>query len=97
MAKKNKWVEDVEEMLKRQALSSTEISFKLKQKYRYNPHARKVTLVLRGVKSKFVEINKVSVSSSLASDSHNVSLWGLRGYKYDMRYPYSSLGGALDE
>ena len=64
MSRKNLWVKDAEELLKEQALSSTELSYKLKDKHRYNPHARKITLVLRGMKSTFVELNKVSIDSS---------------------------------
>lgn len=96
MSKKNQWVSDVEAMLRTQAMSSTEISYKLKQKYRYSPHARKVTLVLRGMRSKFTEMSKVSVASSLSRDSHQVSLWGLRGYTYDDSYPHHALSGADD-
>lgn len=84
-------------MLQSQALSSTEIAFKLKSNYRYSPHARKVTLVLRGQKDAFKEMSKVSVASSLSRDSHQVSLWGLRGYTYQEHYPHLTLNGALDE
>ena len=94
MSKKNAWIRDVESMLRQQAMSSTEISHRLKGKYRYNPHARKVTLVLRGMKDKFEDLNKVSVSSSLARDSHQVSLWGLQGYEYDDTFPHFSQNGA---
>jgi len=97
MANKNKWIKDVKTMLQHQALSSTEIAFKLKSNYRYSPHARKVTLVLRGQRDSFVEMSKVSVASSLSRDSHQVSLWGLTGYTYQEHYPYHYLGGAVDE
>ena len=92
MSKKNHWVRDVEIMLRTQAMSSTEIAFRLKSKYRHSPHARKVTLVLRGLRSEFKEMNKVSVSSSLSRESHQVCLWGLRGYKYEESHPHLSVG-----
>ena len=91
MGRKNHWVKDVEEMLKNQALSSTEIAFRLKTKYRHSPHARKVTLVLRGLRTQFKEMNKVSVSSSLSRESHQVCLWGLRGYSYEENHPHTSV------
>tara|TARA_B100000287_G_scaffold419135_1_gene456968 strand:+ start:382 stop:660 length:279 start_codon:yes stop_codon:yes gene_type:complete len=91
MSRKNLWVKDAEELLKEQALSSTELSYKLKDKHRYNPHARKITLVLRGMKSTFVELNKVSIDSSLRRESHQVSLWGLRNTEYEMNYPYRAI------
>ena len=49
MSRKNIWIRDVEKMLQERAMSSTEISFALKDRfgYRYNPHARKITLVLK--------------------------------------------------
>jgi len=97
MSVKNKWMSDVEKMLKTNALSSTEIAFKLKSKYRYSPHARKVTLVLRGQRDTFKEMSKVSVATSLSRDSHQVSLWGLKGYTYEDSFPYLSLRGAFDE
>lgn len=91
MSRKNHWVKDVENMLKDQALSSTEIAFRLKSKYRHSPHARKVTLVLRGLRSQFKEMNKISVSSSLSRESHQVCLWGLRGYSYEENHPHASV------
>ena len=91
MSRKNLWVNDVFEMLKERAMSSTEISYKLKEKHRYNPHARKVTLVLRGNRSRFHELEKVFVDSSLRRDSHSVSLWGLFGVEYNKAYPYQCL------
>ncbi len=91
MSRKNLWVNDVYEMLKERAMSSTEISYKLKDRHRYNPHARKVTLVLRGEKNRFVELEKVFVDSSLRRDSHSVSLWGLTGRRYQEVYPYNCL------
>ena len=91
MSRKNLWVNDVFEMLKERAMSSTEISYKLKEKHRYNPHARKVTLVLRGNRSRFHELEKVFVDSSLRRDSHSVSLWGLFGVEYSKAYPYQNL------
>ncbi len=97
MNNKNKWIKDVKKMLQTQALSSTEIAFKLKSNYRYSPHARKVTLVLRGQRDSFTEMSKVSVASSLSRDSHQVSLWGLRGYTYQEHYPHLTQNGALDE
>lgn len=92
MSIKNMWIKDAEIMLKSQALSSTEIAYKLKSKYRYSPHARKVTLVLRGQRDRFTEMSKVSVATSLSRDSHQVSLWGLRGYIYEDSYPHLSVG-----
>jgi len=97
MSSKNKWIKDAEILLQKQALSSTEIAYKLKSKYRYSPHARKVTLVLRGQREKFIEMHKVSVASSLSRDSHQVSLWGLRGYTYNDHYPYLNSDGANHE
>ncbi len=91
MSRKNLWVNDVYEMLKERAMSSTEISYKLKAKHRYNPHARKVTLVLRGDRQRFNELEKVFVDSSLRRDSHSVSLWGLTGKTYNQTYPYNCL------
>ena len=100
MSRKNIWVRDVEKMLQERAMSSTEISFALKDRfgYRYNPHARKITLVLRGSKDKFIEMDKVSVSSPLSvrRESHNVSLWGLREVRYQSNYPYTSLWEVID-
>lgn len=91
MSRKNAWTNDVYEMLKERAMSSTEISYKLKEKHRYNPHARKVTLVLRGDKRRFQELSKISVDSSTRRDSHMVSLWGLRQMDYEDYYPYPSM------
>ena len=91
MSSKNKWIKDAEILLQKQALSSTEIAYKLKSKYRYSPHARKVTLVLRGLRTQFKEMNKVSVSSSLSRESHQVCLWGLRGYSYEESHPHTSV------
>lgn len=95
MSRKNAWTNDVFEMLKERAMSSTEISYKLKERHRYNPHARKVTLVLRGDKHRFKELSKISVDSSTRRDSHFVSLWGLRQLEYQDHYPYPA-EGSLD-
>ena len=92
MSRKNAWTNDVFEILKERAMSSTEISYKLKEKHRYNPHARKVTLVLRGDKQRFRELSKISVDSSTRRDSHLVSLWGLRQLTYGDNYPYAAEG-----
>ena len=92
MSRKNAWTNDVYEMLKERAMSSTEISYKLKEKHRYNPHARKVTLVLRGDKRRFQELSKISVDSSTRRDSHMVSLWGLRRLNYEDHYPHPAEG-----
>jgi len=95
MSRKNIWIRDVEEMLNEKAMSSTEISYMLKDRYghRYNPHARKITLVLRGEKERFIELDKVSVSSPLSvrRESHNVSLWGLCNRRYQNNYPYNAI------
>ena len=94
MSRKNIWIRDVYEMLNERAMSSTEISFGLKERYghRYNPHARKITLVLRGDKLRFIELDKVAVSSplSIRKESHNVALWGRIDRTYDVGYPYNS-------
>jgi len=95
MSRKNIWVRDVYEMLNERAMSSTEISYFLKDRYghRYNPHARKITLVLRGDKLRFIELDKVAVSSplSIRKESHNVALWGRIDKDYDMIYPYNAI------
>ena len=92
MSRKNAWTNDVFEMLKERAMSSTDISYKLKEKHRSTPHARKVTLVLRGEKQRFRELSKISVDSSTRRDSHSVSLWGLRHLRYEDQYPYQIKG-----
>tara|TARA_R110002020_G_scaffold157312_2_gene339999 strand:+ start:2804 stop:3079 length:276 start_codon:yes stop_codon:yes gene_type:complete len=91
MSRKNIWLVDVEKMLEERAMTSTEISYKLKDKHRYNPHARKVTLVMRGNKNTFKELDKITVDSSTRRESHAVSLWGLRGRNYGNRAPYKLL------
>ncbi len=91
MSRKNLWVNDVFEMLKERAMTSTEISYTLKQMHRYPPHARKVTLVLRGRKDNFRELDKINVSSTLRRDSHKVCLWGLKNIKYETINPYSAI------
>ena len=95
MSRKNIWVRDVYEMLNERAMSSTEMSYCLKDKYghRYNPHARKITLVLRGDKLRFIELDKIAVSSplSLRKESHNVALWGRIDKDYESTYPYAAL------
>lgn len=55
---------------------------------RYAPHARKITLVLRG-DSRFMELDQVSVDSWLRAESHKVSLWGLAEKNYSFEYPYN--------
>ena len=97
MSNKNRWITDAERILRSQALSSTELSFRLKANHRWFPSARKITLVLRGVKDRFEEINRVPTSLSLGNHTHEVSLWGLRGYKYDEKYPHSVQDGAYDD
>ena len=92
MSKKNIWTNDVFDMLKDRALTSNAISYKLQEKHRYAPHARKVTLVLRGDKERFRELGKISVDSSTRRDSHSVSLWGLNRVQYLNTYPYSVIG-----
>jgi len=91
MSRKNLWVNDVFEMLKERAMTSTEISYTLKQMHRYPPHARKVTLVLRGRKDNFRELDKINVSSTLRRDSHKVCLWGLGNTKYEYESPYNAI------
>lgn len=91
MSRKNLWVNDVFEMLKERAMTSTEISYTLKQMHRYPPHARKVTLVLRGKKDNFKELDKINVSSTLRRDSHKVCLWGLQNTKYEHINPYHAI------
>tara|TARA_B100000287_G_C20443568_1_gene706586 strand:- start:301 stop:576 length:276 start_codon:yes stop_codon:yes gene_type:complete len=89
MSRKNIWLLDVERMLEERAMTSTEISYRLKEKHRYSPHARKVTLVMRGKKNNFKELNKITVDSSTRRESHAVSLWGLRSRNYSQMSPYN--------
>ena len=42
MSRKNAWKSRVYELLEDRAMSSTELSHKLKETHRYNPHARKI-------------------------------------------------------
>ena len=91
MSRKNLWVNDVFEMLKERAMTSTEISYNLKKMHRYPPHARKVTLVQRGKKDNFRELDKINVSSTLRRDSHKVCLWGLGNTKYEYESPYNAI------
>lgn len=92
MSKKNIWTNDVFDMLKDRAMTSNAISYKLQENHRYAPHARKVTLVLRGDKERFKELGKISVDSSTRRDSHSVSLWGLKRIQYSDSYPYFPIG-----
>jgi len=89
MSKKNAWTNRVRDMLSERAMSSTEISHKLKSVLRYNPHARKITLVLRG-DSRFREVDTVSVDSWMRSDSHRVVLWGLADKRYQNQHPHEA-------
>ena len=92
---KNLWIKDVEKYLHERAMSSTEISFRLKERYRNTPHARKVTLGLKGHKDLFRSMNKVegqgSFSNRIINDNYKVTLWGLRGINYEREYPYNKL------
>tara|TARA_R100001509_G_scaffold28596_1_gene15106 strand:- start:186 stop:464 length:279 start_codon:yes stop_codon:yes gene_type:complete len=88
MSKKNAWKNKVLDLLSERAMSSTEISEKLGRVMRYAPHARKITLVLRGDK-RFRELEQVSVDSWLRAESHKVSLWGLLDQNYAFDYPYT--------
>ena len=45
--------------------------------------------VVRGVINR---VNQEYVATSLSRDSHQVSLWGLRGYIYEDSYPHLSVG-----
>ena len=90
MSKKNAWTNRVFDLLDERAMSSTELSEKLKRVLRYNPHARKITLVLRGDR-RFREIDQVSVDSWMRSESHRVVLWGRNDKRYSSEYPYNSL------
>ena len=93
MPKKNQWIGLVEKLLKNQALSSTELAYRIKQHYRrISPHARDVTLVLKNFADKFQIIEETKVSSTISS--HQVKLWGLKGYTYDSKYPHFALEGA---
>lgn len=89
MTKKNAWKSKVLNLLNDRAMSSTELSEKLGRSMRYAPHARKITLVLRG-DSRFMELDQVSVDSWLRAESHKVSLWGLAEKNYSFEYPYNS-------
>jgi hypothetical protein len=71
-------------------MSSTEISHRLKETHRYNPHARKITLVLRADKERFMELDRVSVESWTRRESHQVVLWGRTDKNYESQYPYRS-------
>ena len=88
MSKKNGWTKRVYELLSERAMSSTELSQKLKETHRYNPHARKITLVLRADKVRFMELDKVGVESWTRRESHQVVLWGRPDKNYDDSYPY---------
>jgi hypothetical protein len=89
MTKKNAWKSKVLNLLSERAMSSTELSERLGREMRYAPHARKITLVLRG-DSRFMELDQVSVDSWLRAESHKVSLWGLTEKNYSFEYPYNS-------
>ena len=90
MSKKNGWTKRVYELLSERAMSSTELSQKLKETHRYNPHARKITLVLRADKARFMELDKVGVESWTRRESHQVVLWGRPDKNYGDSYPYLS-------
>tara|TARA_B100000287_G_scaffold162770_2_gene153544 strand:+ start:7537 stop:7815 length:279 start_codon:yes stop_codon:yes gene_type:complete len=91
MSRKNAWKKRVYELLSERAMSSTEISHKLKETHRYNPHARKITLVLRADKEKFRELDRVAVESWTRRESHQVVLWGRIDKTYENQYPYRSV------
>ena len=96
MAKKrNIWLTEVYNLLENRAMSSTEISYKLKERFRNTPHARKVTLVLKGISDDFILLNKVSGQGAFSmrdsNDNYKVALWGLKTKDYDDTYPYNSL------
>ena len=90
MSRKNGWKVRVYELLNDRAMSSTELSHRLKETHRYNPHARKVTLVLRSDKEKFRELDRVSVESWTRRESHQVILWGRPDKNYEPTHPYRS-------
>ena len=90
MSKKNGWTKRVYELLSERAMSSTELSQKLKETHRYNPHARKITLVLRADKVRFMELDKVGVESWTRRESHQVVLWGRPDKTYEPTHPYRS-------
>jgi|TARA_R110002110_G_scaffold143888_3_gene332802 hypothetical protein len=92
MSRKNGWTKRVYELLSERAMSSTELSHKLKETHRYNPHARKITLVLRGDKVRFNEMDKIGVESWTRRESHQVVLWGRTDTNYEDTYPYRVLG-----
>ena len=96
MAKKrNIWLTEVYNLLDSRAMSSTEISYKLKDRFRNTPHARKVTLVLKGISDDFILLNKVSGQGAFSmrdsNDNYKVALWGLKTKDYDDSYPYNCL------
>ena len=96
MAKKrNIWLQEVYRLLGERAMSSTEISYRLKDRFRNTPHARKVTLVLKGISDDFILLNKVSGQGSFSmrdsNDNYKVALWGLKMKDYDETYPYTCL------
>ncbi len=96
MAKRrNIWLKEVYNLLSERAMSSTEISYRLKDRFRNTPHARKVTLVLKGISDDFILLNKVSGQGSFSmrdsNDNYKVALWGLKTKDYDDDYPYHCL------